>query len=92
MSVKAVLVVTGIVQGVGYRWFVQRTARALGINGTVRNAEDGTVEIICEAPDKKRLQEFAEDIRRRGAWGPRVDGLKIGKFNGVVRAGFEIVY
>ncbi len=36
-------VVTGRVQGVGFRWFVRAEARPLGINGWIRNREDGAV-------------------------------------------------
>ncbi|MDE2971052.1 MAG: acylphosphatase [Acidobacteriota bacterium] len=38
-------VVSGLVQGVGFRWTAQRVARSLDIAGTVRNLPDGTVEI-----------------------------------------------
>lgn len=38
-------IVSGLVQGVGFRWTTQRVARSLGITGTVRNLPDGTVEI-----------------------------------------------
>ena len=38
-------VVSGRVQGVGFRWTAQRVARSLGITGAVRNLPDGTVEI-----------------------------------------------
>jgi acylphosphatase len=37
-------VVTGRVQGVGFRWFVRAEARPLGLRGWVRNREDGPVE------------------------------------------------
>lgn len=39
------IVVTGRVQGVGFRWTAARLARAFGITGTVRNRPDGAVEI-----------------------------------------------
>ena len=39
-------IVRGRVQGVGFRWFVEREARLLGINGWVRNNPDGTVEVL----------------------------------------------
>ena len=37
--------VHGRVQGVGFRWWTQRTAQALGLGGSVRNLPDGTVEV-----------------------------------------------
>jgi len=46
------LIVDGLVQGVGYRAFVVRTARALGLAGWVRNRPDGRVEVLCEGPDE----------------------------------------
>lgn len=37
--------VTGRVQGVGFRWWTQKTASSLGLRGTVRNCADGSVEV-----------------------------------------------
>lgn len=42
------ILVTGVVQMVGYRAWTTRTARALGLCGFVRNLDDGRVEIFAE--------------------------------------------
>lgn len=43
-------IVRGRVQGVGFRWFVEREARGLGLYGWVRNCPDGSVEVVAEGP------------------------------------------
>jgi len=43
-------VVTGRVQGVGYRWWTVGTAKRLGLAGWVRNRRDGSVEIQAAGP------------------------------------------
>ena len=42
------LTIEGLVQGVGFRFFVQRKARALAITGWVRNRMDGSVEAVIQ--------------------------------------------
>ena len=52
-------VVRGRVQGVGFRWFVTRVAGKLGLDGTVRNLPDGSVEVVArgKAADLRKLAE-----------------------------------
>lgn len=43
--------ISGLVQGVGFRWFVARHARALGLAGYARNLPDGRVEVAVSGSD-----------------------------------------
>ena len=43
------IIVTGKVQGVGFRYFVKKKAEEIGVAGWVKNTEDGAVEIFAEA-------------------------------------------
>ena len=45
--VTKLFIVSGRVQGVGFRWFVVREAKALGLAGWVRNLPDGRVEALA---------------------------------------------
>ena len=60
-------VVRGNVQGVGFRYFVQRRADALGLHGWVRNNDDGTVEVVAEG-DKAKLEQLKRSLEE----GPRM--------------------
>lgn len=55
--------VTGRVQGVGFRWFTRNAATGLGVTGSVRNARDGSVEVVARGtPDQ--LAELEETLRQ----------------------------
>jgi acylphosphatase len=58
--------VRGRVQGVGFRWFVEKEAATLGIAGWVRNRADGSVEVLAQGT---REQLFA--LRSKLQQGPR---------------------
>jgi acylphosphatase len=47
-AVRVVAVVSGHVQGVGYRWFVRERAIAAGLEGSARNLPDGRVEVVLQ--------------------------------------------
>lgn len=61
-SAERRIVVTGRVQGVGYRWFARHTAGALGVNGWVRNMPDGSV-LLEVAASGDTLDRFATALR-----------------------------
>ena len=48
MTVRLTAIVTGRVQGVGFRYFVRRCAEPLALAGTATNRRDGSVEVIAE--------------------------------------------
>jgi acylphosphatase len=55
--------VSGLVQGVGFRFFTVRAARQRGLLGWVRNLPDGRVEVLA-AGEEENLSAFREDLRR----------------------------
>ena len=65
--------VSGRVQGVGFRYFAMRAAEALGVAGFVRNLADGRVEVVAEAAEEV-LAEF-EDRLRQGPAFAAVEGV-----------------
>lgn len=64
-------VVTGRVQGVGFRWFVVREARGLGLRGYVRNLVDGDVEVVADG-DAAAIEQLAAALAR----GPAVADVR----------------
>jgi acylphosphatase len=54
--------ISGRVQGVGFRYFVQREASRLNLNGWVRNLADGSVEVYA-AGARDRLDKLAAALR-----------------------------
>lgn len=55
--------ISGVVQGVGYRYYAYRQAMARGITGYVRNLPDGRVEVFAEGP-RDALRSFLEDLKQ----------------------------
>lgn len=59
-------VISGMVQGVGFRYFAQRSTAKHQIKGYVKNLPDGSVEALVQGPEKN-VNGFRDDI----ATGPR---------------------
>jgi acylphosphatase len=68
------VIVSGVVQGVGFRYFTQRRARELGLAGWVQNLPDGSVEVWIEGREAPVLELLA--WLRSGPPGARVRALE----------------
>jgi acylphosphatase len=81
--------VTGRVQGVGFRWFVRQAATARGVRGDVRNLPDGAVEVRA-AGAPAALERLLDEVRR-GPGGARVERVVTSEWDASdVGASFEI--
>ena len=69
------IIVDGIVQGVGFRWFTSRQARQLGVTGWARNRLRGDVEIYAEG-DRTTLETFILEVKAGPRFG-RVDAIDV---------------
>jgi acylphosphatase len=62
MVVRAEIVVNGLVQGVGFRYFAMRKAQTLGLNGYVKNLYTGEVLTVVEG-EKAVVEEMVKKLR-----------------------------
>lgn len=72
------VVVRGRVQGVGFRYFVVRNARDLGVCGTVRNCADGAVEAVFQAERVEAVEALIRRVRE-GPRAARVEQVEVEK-------------
>ena len=76
--------IRGVVQGVGFRYSLQREAIRLGLSGWVRNRRDGTVEAVVAGPAS--AVDALVAWSRHGPPSARVDGVDVcaeeGRFEG----------
>lgn len=63
----------GQVQGVGFRWTVEKLARNLPVTGFVRNLKDGRVELVCCAAEET-IEKLIAEIRSH--FGTGITGLQ----------------
>jgi acylphosphatase len=67
--------VTGRVQGVGFRWFVEREAKLLAVRGWVRNRHDGAVEVLAAGTEEQLGRLYTK--LRTGPPAARVDDVDV---------------
>jgi len=60
--IRAYIHVSGLVQGVCYRWFAQNNARSLGLTGYVKNLFDRGVEIVVEG-ERGLIEEYIKQLK-----------------------------
>ena len=84
------IIITGHVQGVGYRWRASGEARTLGINGFVKNLSDGNVYIEAEGM-VQQLDDFV-DWCKKGPGHGYVESVNIEVFPPVNYTDFRIEY
>jgi len=81
--------ISGRVQGVGYRRFAQARASELGLSGWVRNLDDGRVEAVAQGPENDLLR--LETFLRSGPAHGYVESLVISSHQGQSKLqGFEV--
>ena len=68
------LEITGVVQGVGFRWFVREKARRWGVDGWVRNAPSGVVELVARGTAES-VSGLVREVWH-GPDGARVDAVR----------------
>ena len=68
-------IVSGRVQGVGFRFFAERAARRTGVRGWVRNLPDGSVETVVEG-EEPAVMCYLDEIRK-GPLGGRVTDIRV---------------
>ncbi len=75
MKSSATITISGLVQGVGFRWFTQKRAGELGLNGFVKNLDDGDVYVEVEG-ERPQIESLIEKLHKGPAFS-RVKEVKI---------------
>ncbi|MDO9536846.1 MAG: acylphosphatase [Thermoplasmata archaeon] len=63
MAIRTLLIVSGNVQGVGYRTLVKQIANRMRVTGIVKNLPNGDVEIYCQCSDKETFDKFLKQLK-----------------------------
>lgn len=77
--IRAVITISGDVQGAGYRAYLMKIARKAGLTGYVENMPDGTVKVVCEG-EKDLIERFVSEIKIKTEI-VEVEDVKLGYFD-----------
>ena len=88
MRIRRHVIARGRVQGVFFRGATEEQARALGVDGWVRNQRDGSVEAVLEGPPQA-VEALVAWCRQGPRWA-QVDGLEVAEEPAGELRGFEI--
>jgi acylphosphatase len=80
--------ISGMVQGVGYRAFAERCAHQIGVTGWARNQDDGRVEVHANGT-AEQLDGFEARLRQGPRWA-QVRGVEVSEAAISDAAGFHI--
>lgn len=83
------VLITGRVQGVGFRYWTEASATNLGLDGWVRNRRDGAVEAVFQGDD--RAVEAMVEACRAGPRFARVRQVEVFEDAEAVQAGFRLL-
>lgn len=84
--------VTGLAQGVGFRWTTQMIAQELGITGTVKNNPDGSVSIVAQG-EELPLEHFIKKIKASPSVAGHVDHVDLNTISNAEKfTRFSVVY
>ncbi len=72
---KAEIIIQGLVQGVGYRFFAIKQAQLYNIKGYTKNLPDGSVEVVAEG-EQGMINDFIESLKI-GPLSARVAGIDV---------------
>lgn len=86
------VIVSGTVQGVGFRYSVATLADAMSIPGTVKSNPDGTVTIVLQA-NKGKVDEFLKDLPHNLSPFAKITNMKVEKLENVGKLhSFRVLY
>ena len=84
------IIVKGRVQGVFFRAGVEKIAKSLGIDGYVKNTDNGDVEVVAQGNENK-IKELIDYCKKGSKWST-VEEVEVEDISKIDDFGFRIIY